>query len=166
MLSKALEVFGLGCRNLDSADCAESAAHPEREHAFICNLRVRHKALWCACMQLPMIPYLGPFSPTQASGCPQEHWFALRRVAGDWWDFNSLLLSPKPLSEFYLETYLATLRDQGYSIFCIRGSLPEQFPDPAGASEAPGSWFHSLRRQAFPLPFLSAQRGLIIACWA
>ena len=39
-----MEVFGLSCANLDSADCVESAAHPEREQAFLCNLRVRNSA--------------------------------------------------------------------------------------------------------------------------
>ena len=71
----------------------------------------------------------------------QEHWFALRRVGGAWWDFNSLSSSPKPLSEFYLSAYLATLRDQGYSIFVVHGPLPAQFPDPVAAQEAPGAWF-------------------------
>ena len=71
----------------------------------------------------------------------QEHWFALRRVAGDWWDFNSLFPSPRPLSEFYLSAYLATLRDQGYSIFVVQGQLPGPFPDPVAAQEAPGAWF-------------------------
>jgi hypothetical protein len=45
VLSKALEVFGLSCQNLDSPACAESAAHPERERAFLCNLRVRCTAV-------------------------------------------------------------------------------------------------------------------------
>ena len=71
----------------------------------------------------------------------QEHWFALRRVAGDWWDLNSLFPCPRPLSEFYLSAYLATLRDQGYSIFLVQGQLPGPFPDPVAAQEAPGAWF-------------------------
>ena len=40
VLSKALEVWGLTCENLMSEDNRESAAHPERETAFICNLKV------------------------------------------------------------------------------------------------------------------------------
>lgn len=40
VLQKALDVFGLSCRNLDSPECMESAQHPENEVAFICNLRV------------------------------------------------------------------------------------------------------------------------------
>jgi ataxin-3 len=71
----------------------------------------------------------------------QEHWFALRKVSGDWWDLNSLARGPKPLSEFYLSAYLATLRGQGYSIFLVRGALPGPFSDPVAAQEAPGSWF-------------------------
>jgi hypothetical protein len=40
VLSKALEILGLSCTNLDNPDCIESAAHPDQEEAFICNLRV------------------------------------------------------------------------------------------------------------------------------
>ena len=40
MLSKALDVWGLTCDNLMSEENRDSAAHPERENAFICNLKV------------------------------------------------------------------------------------------------------------------------------
>lgn len=40
VLSKALEVFGLSCTNVDNPACIEAAARPEQEQAFICNLRV------------------------------------------------------------------------------------------------------------------------------
>ena len=40
MLSKALEVWGLTCDNLMSEENRDSAAHPEHEYAFICNLKV------------------------------------------------------------------------------------------------------------------------------
>lgn len=56
----------------------------------------------------------------------QEHWFTIRRIAGEFWDFNSLFPAPRPLTATYLETFLATLREQGYSIFVILGNLPAQ----------------------------------------
>lgn len=40
MISKALEVWGLTCASVKSEECRASAAQPERETAFICNLRV------------------------------------------------------------------------------------------------------------------------------
>ncbi|KAK9819403.1 hypothetical protein WJX81_007388 [Elliptochloris bilobata] len=109
VLSKALEVWGLSCENLASEECRESAAHPERESAFICNL--------------------------------QEHWFAVRRVGADWWDFNSLLQAPRPLSHFYLAAFLDSLRGQGYSIFAVRGPLPQPMPRDDAQPGAAGSWF-------------------------
>jgi hypothetical protein len=33
---------------------------------------------------------------------PQEHWYTLRRVEGAWWNLNSLLPAPEPLSDFYV----------------------------------------------------------------
>ena len=45
VLSKALEVWGLTCDNLRSEENRESAAHPEREEAFICNLKVPQQPL-------------------------------------------------------------------------------------------------------------------------
>ena len=152
VLSSALDVFGLSCQNLDGSDCVESAAHPEKENAFICNLRVsKHYGPDYACMDqspvkklpLAMRPGAGWHHSchTTIHGAAQEHWFALRRVAGDWWDLNSLFAAPRPLSEFYLSAYLATLRDQGYSIFVVQGQLPGPFPDPVAAQQAPGAWF-------------------------
>lgn len=54
----------------------------------------------------------------------QEHWFSLRRLHGHWWDFNSLNSAPRWISDLALGVYLETLRQQGYSIFLIRGELP------------------------------------------
>ena len=56
----------------------------------------------------------------------QEHWFTIRQIAGEFWDYNSLFPAPRPLTPTYLETFLATLREQGYSIFVILGTLPAQ----------------------------------------
>ena len=66
----------------------------------------------------------------------------MRRVDGSWWDFNSLLPAPRPLSQFYLGAFLDSLDGQGYSIFVVRGPLPA--PTAFSDSEQPGSagcWF-------------------------
>lgn len=54
----------------------------------------------------------------------REHWFTVRVVNGEWWNFNSLLPAPAPLSTFYLVAFLGTLREQGYTIFVVRGEVP------------------------------------------
>ena len=58
-----------------------------------------------------------------------EHWFTLRRVYGHWWDFNSLNSAPRWISDLALDVTLETLRQQGYSIFMIRGNLPAPNPN-------------------------------------
>ncbi|GIL78618.1 hypothetical protein Vretimale_6219 [Volvox reticuliferus] len=58
-----------------------------------------------------------------------EHWFTLRRVAhGEWWNFNSLYPAPQPLSTFYLQAFLDTLRGEGWTIFVVTGPLPAAQP--------------------------------------
>ena len=64
----------------------------------------------------------------------------MRKIAGDWWDFNSLLPAPRPLSHFYLSAFLSTLKQQGYSIFVIQGSLPAQNAG-AATHDSVGTWF-------------------------
>ena len=66
----------------------------------------------------------------------QEHWFTIRQVAGAFWDFNSLFPAPRPLTPTYLETFLATLREQGYSIFVILGTLPQGSSDQGSGNGA------------------------------
>ncbi|GLI65124.1 hypothetical protein VaNZ11_008577 [Volvox africanus] len=58
-----------------------------------------------------------------------EHWFTLRRVApGEWWNFNSLFPAPQPLSTFYLQAFLDSLRGEGWTIFVVSGPLPVAQP--------------------------------------
>lgn len=72
----------------------------------------------------------------------QEHWFAIRKVEGDWWNFNSLYPAPEFLSAFYLTAYLDSLKEQGYTIFVIRGPLPAS-PASTGTldMDGPGKWW-------------------------
>jgi len=44
------------------------------------------------------------------------------------------------LGDLYLTAFLATLREQGYSIFVVKGQLPHTHPD-AGSEDTPGKWF-------------------------
>jgi Josephin len=49
----------------------------------------------------------------------QEHWLAIRKLNQQWWNLNSLFPAPQPLGDIYLSAFLATLQQQGYSIFVV-----------------------------------------------
>ena len=72
----------------------------------------------------------------------QEHWFTVRAIFGDWWNFNSLFPAPQHLSSFYLSAFLGSLKEQGYTIFVVRGELPAAQPpaDVSSHSDGPGVW--------------------------
>lgn len=53
------------------------------------------------------------------------HWIAIRRLYDHWWNLDSKNKEPRHLSDTYVSVFLAQLRAQGYSIFVIRGVLPE-----------------------------------------
>ncbi|MEW5318592.1 MAG: hypothetical protein WDW38_009805 [Sanguina aurantia] len=71
----------------------------------------------------------------------QEHWFAIRKLEGAWWNLNSLFPAPQPLSELYLATFLATLKGEGYTIFLVQGQLPQPQPGKAGSQDGAGRWW-------------------------
>ena len=81
--------------------------------------------------------------------CLQEHWFSLRKIHGQWWNFNSLFPAPQQLSQFYLSAFLATLREQGYSIFVVHGGLPT-YPDSSVTGDQ-GRWFSEAQVLRSPL---------------
>uniref|UniRef100_A0A915Q0I0 ubiquitinyl hydrolase 1 n=1 Tax=Setaria digitata TaxID=48799 RepID=A0A915Q0I0_9BILA len=98
---------------------------------------------------LELIPFNNPRAvayrddPTlgQAYICNlNEHWFAVRRLGFQWFTLNSLLPTPRLISDTYLSLFFAQLVNDGYSIFVVEGVLPlciadeqlSQFPvDPA-----------------------------------
>ncbi|XP_054758110.1 ataxin-3-like isoform X1 [Lytechinus pictus] len=55
----------------------------------------------------------------------REHWLTIRKLGDQWFNLNSLLTGPELISHTYLSMFLAQLQKEGYSIFVIRGSLPE-----------------------------------------
>ncbi|KAF8042258.1 hypothetical protein BT93_A0778 [Corymbia citriodora subsp. variegata] len=71
----------------------------------------------------------------------QDHWFCIRKVNGEWYNFDSLFAAPQHLSKFYLSAYLDSLKGFGWSIFLVRGNFPRECP--ISSSEAPsgyGQW--------------------------
>ena len=56
----------------------------------------------------------------------QNHWFCIRKVGGEWYNFDSLIAAPEHLSKFYLSAYLDTLKSSNWSIFLVRGNFPKE----------------------------------------
>lgn len=54
----------------------------------------------------------------------QRHWFAIRKLGGEWFDLNSCLSHPDHYSASDLQEYLSDVQKQGYTIFVIRGEFP------------------------------------------
>ncbi|KAE8586236.1 hypothetical protein XENTR_v10021603 [Xenopus tropicalis] len=55
----------------------------------------------------------------------KEHWFTVRKLGKQWFNLNSLLTGPELISDTYLALFLAQLQQEGYSIFVVKGDLPE-----------------------------------------
>jgi len=60
-----------------------------------------------------------------------NHWFSIIKVAGVWYDMNSLSgcpylkAQPKRISDFYLQSYIQALQANKHSVFVVDGKLPE-----------------------------------------
>lgn len=70
----------------------------------------------------------------------QDHWFCIRKVNGEWYNFDSLYAAPEHLSKFYLAAHLDTLKTYGWSIFLVRGNFPAECPISSEASNGYGQW--------------------------
>ncbi|NXX89830.1 ATX3 protein, partial [Centropus bengalensis] len=55
----------------------------------------------------------------------KEHWFTIRKLGKQWFNLNSLLMGPELISDTYLALFLAQLQQEGYSIFVVKGELPD-----------------------------------------
>ncbi|XP_010553255.1 PREDICTED: ataxin-3 homolog [Tarenaya hassleriana] len=70
-----------------------------------------------------------------------DHWFCIRKVNGEWYNFDSLLAAPQHLSKFYLSAFLDSLRGSGWSIFLVKGNFPQECPvSSSEASNGYGQW--------------------------
>jgi ataxin-3 len=65
----------------------------------------------------------------------EDHWFALRKIDGVWYNLDSNLPAPAELSPLYLGLLLSQLEQAGYSVFVVKGSLPAPLND-SGSSMA------------------------------
>ncbi|GBG67737.1 hypothetical protein CBR_g865 [Chara braunii] len=71
----------------------------------------------------------------------QSHWFTIRKVDGEWYNFNSLFPAPEHLSQFYLNAYLGSLQQSGWTIFVVKGEIPNEMGrEGGGHDELSGSY--------------------------
>ncbi|KAL5222048.1 hypothetical protein ABZP36_026761 [Zizania latifolia] len=70
----------------------------------------------------------------------QDHWFCIRKVNEEWYNFNSLYPAPEHLSKFYLSAFADTLKGSGWSIFSVRGNFPKECPMATEGSNGFGQW--------------------------
>lgn len=56
----------------------------------------------------------------------QFHWFSIRQVGKTWFNLNSVnKYGPEIISDFYLSAFLLSVKQNGYSIFVVRGIYPD-----------------------------------------
>jgi len=54
-----------------------------------------------------------------------DHWFSLRKIDNIWYNLNSTnKRMPEIISDFYLEAFLISVKNQGYQIFSVEGNFP------------------------------------------
>eukprot|EP00076_Gallus_gallus_P021657 XP_015142754.1 ataxin-3 isoform X2 [Gallus gallus] len=105
VISNALKVWGLELILFNSPEYQRLGIDPINEKSFICNYK--------------------------------EHWFTVRKLGkqvfkciqgirlSKWFNLNSLLMGPELISDTYLALFLAQLQQEGYSIFVVKGDLPD-----------------------------------------
>jgi ataxin-3 len=69
-----------------------------------------------------------------------DHWFAIRQVGGRFWNLNSLLERPVPLSHFSIGTEVTKWQNQGYNVYGIRTGLPAGGTKSGSIQASVGSW--------------------------
>jgi len=68
-----------------------------------------------------------------------KHYYTIRRIGREWWNFNSLLAAPEPVSDTYLRLLLEQLEVEGWSIFVITGAWQARSAL-RGQASADGVW--------------------------
>ena len=84
--------------------------------------------------------------PTQEEGYivnRSQHWFAIRKICGIWWNLNSTIDRPEKISDFYLSAFLSQLHADGYSVFIASGKLPESAREKGLGIGGTGNWYRS-----------------------
>ncbi|XP_072031902.1 ataxin-3-like isoform X2 [Amphiura filiformis] len=86
----------------------------------------------------------------------KDHWLTIRKLGYQWFNLNSLLTGPELISDTYLSMFITQLQREGYSIFVIRGKLPDNEADqvlrlmPAVQTQRPTSLAERNQQQQRP----------------
>ena len=74
-----------------------------------------------------------------------DHWFAIRQVGGRFWNLNSMLELPTPISHFRLATEMQewSVKD-GYTIFAIESGLPPAGEKPSNGATTTHGVYHRM----------------------
>jgi ataxin-3 len=70
----------------------------------------------------------------------REHWYAIRKLNGHWWNLNSLEPQPQFISAFYLSALLGQLRADRCTIFLVVGNMVQNASKPSSDDEELSSW--------------------------
>ncbi|XP_030475104.1 putative ataxin-3 homolog [Syzygium oleosum] len=101
LLQEALKAWDMQVTPLHSPEAWEAKIDFEQESAMIC--QKGHK----------------------------EDWTCVRRVDGEWYEFDCLYPAPEHVPEFYVPAYVDSLECFGWTIYLVRGKLPGTRDTPA-----------------------------------
>lgn len=91
-----------------------------------------------------------------------SHWFTIRRIGGKWWNLNSTLGRPEPISEFFLAAFLADLHAGRWLIFIPRGRPLPACGQMPGSRYDPDRWYTQTELEQ-PPPLVGAGAGAAAA---
>ncbi|KAM9381283.1 ataxin-3 isoform 1-T1 [Phaethornis superciliosus] len=117
VISNALKVWGLELILFNSPEYQRLGIDPINEKSFICN----YKEHWFTVRKLGKQVTLSFFYFKIDFRMGVEKWLQLDH----WFNLNSLLMGPELISDTYLALFLAQLQQEGYSIFVVKGDLPD-----------------------------------------
>mmetsp|Transcript_22629 Transcript_22629/g.40730 ORF Transcript_22629/g.40730 Transcript_22629/m.40730 type:complete len:224 (-) Transcript_22629:1042-1713(-) len=70
-----------------------------------------------------------------------SHWIAIRKIAGTWFNLNSLADGPSFVSDFYLTALLESVKEGGFVVFVVRGEFPSLSREQFEARQDHQMWF-------------------------
>ena len=53
----------------------------------------------------------------------EKHWFSIRKINKIWYNLNSTNSYPEIISDFYLSAFLQNIKENGYTIFLVKGNI-------------------------------------------
>ncbi|KAL8450511.1 hypothetical protein Emag_003140 [Eimeria magna] len=88
-----------------------------------------------------------------------DHWLALRRVHGTWYNLDSVKPAPVIISGFHLAAFLSSLKGQGYTTFVVRPEVGD-LPAPGSMQTRNNSQYYLTQREIDELHRKAAAKEL------